>query len=74
MTELYYQDRPDGAISGLLYDYELRVSAVGRHAAAEGATTTTTHRVLDSYDRTLHPWMHNRRPADIARRLHEWLL
>lgn len=59
--------RPDGPISGILFDYGLQLRAAGRHALAEGHDVGT-RTVLDSYDRTLHPWMHGRRPHDLAER------
>jgi len=59
-------ERPDGALSGLLWDYSQRVAAVNRHAAAEGVDVGP-RTVLESYDRTLHPIMHGRRFEDLAR-------
>ncbi|RLM83684.1 hypothetical protein D3D02_16920 [Halobellus sp. Atlit-38R] len=63
-------DRPDGPLSGLLYDHDQRLSAARRHTTAEGHETHPLT-ILDSYDRTLHPWIHGRRPADLARKLRE---
>lgn len=65
-------ERPDGPISGLLYEYSRRLSAASNHAVAEGHDVTGMT-VLDGYDRTLHPWMHGRRPADLAERVREFL-
>lgn len=59
--------KPDGAISGILYEYDRQIRAVERHAAAEGYTTDNTV-TLDSYDRTLHPWLHGRRLPDLVER------
>ena len=64
-------DRPDGPLSGVLYDYGQRLTAARTHAVAEGHPTDA-RTILDSYDRTLHPWLHGRRPVDLAARLREW--
>ena len=64
-------ERPDGAISGLLWEYDQQLNAARTHAAAEGHSPDTLS-ILDSYDRTLHPWMHGRRPADLADAIAEW--
>lgn len=63
--------RPDGPLSGLMYDYSQQLRAAGRHAAAEGHPATA-RTVLESYDRTLHPWMHGRRPEELAEKLRDW--
>ena len=60
-------DRPDGPISGLIYDYSLRLAAGGNHALVEGHEIGA-RTVLESYDRVIHPWMHGRRPHDLAER------
>jgi hypothetical protein len=60
-------ERPDGALSGLLYDFDQRLAAARRHAAAEGHAVDA-RAVLDSYDRVLHPVMHGRRPHDLVDR------
>ena len=64
-------ERPNGPISGLLWEYGKQLNAARTHAAAEGHSTDG-RMILDSYDRTLHPWIHGRRPADLAERLREW--
>jgi hypothetical protein len=65
-------DRPDGAISGLLWESSQQCRAAGRHCAAEGHPADI-RTVLESYDRALHPWMYGRRPADIAEKIRGWL-
>jgi hypothetical protein len=60
-------ERPDGPLTGLLHDFDQRVDAVRRHAAAEGHAVDPRV-VLDSYDRTLHPFMHGRRPPELVER------
>lgn len=59
--------RPDGPISGLLHDFGQQLGAVRRHAQAEGHSVDAAG-VIDSYDRTLHPVMHGRRPHDLVER------
>lgn len=54
-----------------MYDLQQRLVAGENHKSAEGLGVTS-RTVLESYDRVLHPWIHGRRPADIARRLREW--
>ena len=66
-------DRTDGSISGLMYDYSRRLSAGENHATVEGHEIDT-QTVLESYDRALHPWMHGRRPHDLAERYGESIL
>lgn len=63
--------RPDSAIGGLLYDAGRRWNAVATHAALEGHEMPA-HAAARGYDRAEHPWLHNRRPHDLARRLREW--
>lgn len=58
-------ERPDGALAGILYDFNRQLSAAGGHAAVEGHPVSS-RQILDSYDRVLHPWMHGRRPSDLA--------
>jgi len=58
-------DRPDSIIGGVIWDKQRQCIAVGSHAAAEGKEISI-RTTLESYDRTLHPWIHGRRPADIA--------
>jgi len=50
---------------------DCQMAAVRVHVAAEGIDVDGRV-VLDSYDRTLHPWMYGRRPEDLARRAREW--
>ena len=61
------RDRPDGSISGILFDQSCRLAASDNHALVEGHVVNA-RTVLDSYDRVLHPWMHGRRPHDLAER------
>lgn len=63
--------RPTGALSGLMYYYSMQLSAASSHAAAEGSDVGA-RTVLESYDRTLHPWMHGRRPQDLADAARRW--
>lgn len=49
----------------MLWEFDRQVQAAGRHAAAEGHDVSV-RTVLEGYDRTLHPWMHGRRPSDLA--------
>ena len=60
------ENRPTGPMSGLMYEYSRQIHSVKRHAAAEG-TAVSMHTTLTSYDRTLHPWLHGRRPEDLLR-------
>ena len=61
-------EKPDGAISGILYQHDRQLRAVENHGAAEGHAVGTRE-VLDSYDRALHPWIHGRRPHDLIARV-----
>mgnify|MGYP006283828319 CR=1 FL=1 len=65
-------DRPDGPISRLWYDHALRCNVAVNHAAAEGLYLSA-RAVSRGYDRAEHPYIHGRRPQDIARRLREVL-
>lgn len=65
-------ERPDGPLSGLFYDFTVRVNVGRNHAIAEGHEFVD-RAVLEGYDRTLHPWMHGRRPQDLADRVRRWL-
>lgn len=60
-------EQPDGPLSGMFYRYTLELNAALIHAAHEGHSVDP-EAVLDSYDRNLHPWMHGRRPHDLAER------
>lgn len=64
-------ERPTGSVSGLLYDYSRRLRTATRHADAEGEEVHPQV-ILDSYDRALHPWIHGRRPHDLAERVRKW--
>lgn len=64
-------DRPTGPISGLFYEYTQQIQAAATHASAEGHSIGA-RTVLESYDRTLHPWMHGRRPDDLAEKIRGW--
>lgn len=65
-------ERPEGpGFSPILYDMQQQITAARHHGLAEGADVDSLE-VLESYDRQLHPWLHGRRPADIARRIREW--
>lgn len=61
-------EQPDGPLSGTLYRYHLEVHAAGTHALAEGHEVGV-RTILKSYDRAEHPWLHGRRPHDLAERL-----
>ena len=63
------EDRPTSPMSGLIYEYSRQIHAVKQHAAAEGHAVST-HTTLTSYDRTLHLWLHGRRPEDLLRAAH----
>lgn len=63
--------RPDGPLTSLLFEFSQQLAAAERHAAAEGHSADA-RTVLESYDRTLHPWMHGRRPEDIAEKIRTW--
>jgi hypothetical protein len=56
----------------IMRQHDRQVSATRRHATAEGHTVDTMT-VLESYDRQLHPWIHGRRPVEIAARVRGWL-
>lgn len=58
-------DRPRGPLSSVVWEFNRQLAAAQKHAAAEGKTVSA-RTVLESYDRTLHPWMHGRRPSDLA--------
>lgn len=64
-------EQPDGPLSGTFYRYTQELYAAQTHALHEGIEADP-RAVLDSYDRNCHPWMHGRRPHDIARRLRSW--
>lgn len=64
-------NRPDGPLSSVMYEYSQQLGAAGGHAAAEGHAVGA-RTVLESYDRTLHPWMHGRRPTDLAEQARKW--
>ena len=66
-------DRPDGPVSGILYDHSLQLHAGENHVIAEGHVVDA-RTVLESYDRVLHPWIHGRRPHDFAERYGEPIL
>lgn len=63
-------ERPDGAISGLLYDHSRRLAACRTHAVAEGHDVHP-RAVLEGYDRALHPWVRGWRPGEIRETLAE---
>ena len=65
------REGPNGTLSELLYEYNLQLQATDRHAAIEGKSVDN-HIVLESYDRVLHPWVHGRRPLDIAKKIKSW--
>jgi len=64
-------ERPDGPLSGMLYDASQQCRAAGRHCAAEGHPADI-RTVIESYDRALHPWLHGRRFHDIKERVVGW--
>ena len=49
----------------LLHDMCLRLNVGRNHAIAEGFQLSEGD-LLQSYDRVEHPWMHGRRPHDVA--------
>ena len=53
--------RPDGAISGLLWDHDRRLIAATAHATIEGHSEINTRAVLESYSRNERPWWHKLR-------------
>lgn len=59
--------KPSGPLTGLLYEFDQQLQAAGTHAAAEGHSVGA-RTILESYDRTLHPWMHGRRAYDLVER------
>jgi len=61
----------ENGILKLMQQYSNQLATVENHTAAEGYATPNIV-VLDSYDRTLHPWLHGRRPADIIEKLESW--
>jgi len=63
-------EKPDGAFSQILYEYDQQVRTIEQHAAAEGYATNTMI-TLDSYDRARHPWLHGRRLADLVAKVRE---
>lgn len=58
-------EKPDGAISAILYQHDRQLRAVENHGAAEGHAVGTRE-VLNSYDYALHPWLHGRRFGDLC--------
>ena len=54
-----------------MWQYDLQLGAARTHGYAEGVDLSSMT-VLQSYDRTLHPWMHGRRPNDIAAKVRAW--
>ena len=64
-------EQPDGSLSSIVYEYHICVAAASTHCRHEGIQPDV-EAVLDSYDRALHPWMHGRRPHDLARRARRW--
>ena len=65
------EDRPTGPVSSLMYEYSRQIHSIKRHADAEGLTVRP-RTTLASYDRALHPWLHGRRPPQIAAHLRTW--
>lgn len=65
-------DWPDGGLSGLLRDFALQCNVGRNHAYIEGYEPAD-RAVLEGYDRALHPYMHGRRPHDLARKARAWL-
>ena len=62
-------ERPDGAISGILYDHTRRMNVCRAHALAEGYEFND-RAALEGYDRALHPWMRGWRFGEIQDTLH----
>lgn len=63
-------ERPDGALSGLLYDCDRRVTACRTHALAEGHDLDI-RAVLEGYDRARHPWIRGWRLGEIRETVRE---
>lgn len=64
--------RPDGALSGTMYDMDRRRLAAGTHATFEGHDVSN-RAVLEGYDRALHPWIRGWRPGEIRETLGEFV-
>ena len=64
--------RPDGPLSTLLYNAYVRHNVGLNHCFAEGCDLPRAA-VLEGYDRTEYPWIHGRRPHDLARKLRDRL-
>lgn len=62
--------RPDGPLSGSLYDMDRRRLAAQTHATFEGHDVPL-RAVLEGYDRALHPWIRGWRPGEIRETLGE---
>ena len=60
--------RPDGPISGILYDHTRRMNVCRAHALAEGYEFDD-RAALEGYDRVLHPWVRGWRPGEIRETL-----
>jgi len=60
----------DSVIRGMLYDAAVRHSAARNHAQIEGLSLDY-RAVIEGYDKARHPWLHGRRPHDIADRVRE---
>ncbi|MUV51336.1 hypothetical protein [Haloarcula sp. CBA1122] len=67
------ENRPDGpGLSPNLWDMHRRHVAAANHMQAEGCYVSYCS-VHSGYDRTLHPYIHGRRPADIVAAVREVL-
>jgi hypothetical protein len=54
----------------MFWDWGRRYRAVSIHLHAEGGDVPPSA-VTEGYDRALHPWMHGRRPEDIAEKVQD---
>jgi len=54
-----------GPMVSIMLKHDRQLRAARSHATAEGHSVDTLC-VLESYDRQLHPWIHGRRPTDLA--------
>ncbi|WP_147299516.1 hypothetical protein [Haloferax sp. Atlit-6N] len=57
-------DRPDGALSGVMWDLNRRLDAGQNHALVEGAPVDAMP-IFEGYDRALHPWVRGWRPGEL---------
>ena len=61
-------ERPDGPVSGILWDHTRRMNVCRAHAVAEGYDFDD-RAALEGYDRALHPWIRGWRYGEIQETL-----